>query len=57
VDAGAADEGARELANQKPAESLGRKMTRPVRERPEAISNALDVVLTVLPDVLQNLLP
>ncbi len=57
ANAGTADEGARELANHNPAESLGRKITKPVRERPEAIINALDVVLTVLPDVLQNLLP
>src|SRR5258708_3883840 len=57
ANAGTAGGGARALANHNPTGSPGRQRSQPVRARPEAIINALDVVLTVLPDVLQNLLP
>jgi hypothetical protein len=46
-----------ELAAMKRASSWGRKITRPVRGHPEAVSTVLEVVAEILPDVLQNLLP
>jgi hypothetical protein len=52
-----ADEDAGELAGRKKTKSLARKITRPVRKHPEAVSDVLDVVANLLPDVVANLLP
>ncbi len=52
-----ADEDGGELAERKKTKSLAREITRPVREHPEAVSDVLDVVANLLPDVVANLLP